>query len=146
MIRLSRQRLICRWSGADDPYAARNSALAVNFNTVNLAWNTEQQIISAEPQTPLTEVARSLGRGLAPGQPRRVNSAVILNWVWLRFSSCLPIFWQTRASCLPTTAFTESHSQTIGSWCIVTAVPERFATYLSGCCAIRITSPQISYS
>ena len=60
-------------SGADDPYAARNSALAVNFNTVNLAWNTEQQIISAEPQTPLTEVARSLGRGLAPGQPRRVN-------------------------------------------------------------------------
>ena len=43
-------------AGADDPYAARNSALAVNFNTVNLAWNTEQQIISAEPQTPLTEV------------------------------------------------------------------------------------------
>ena len=60
-------------AGADDPYAARNSALAVNFNTVNLAWNTEQQIISAEPQTPLTEVARSLGRSLAPGQPQRLN-------------------------------------------------------------------------
>ena len=60
-------------AGADDPYAARNSALAVNFNTVNLAWNPEQQIISGEPQTPLTEVARSLGRGLAPGQPQRVN-------------------------------------------------------------------------
>ena len=60
-------------AGADDPHAARNSALAVNFNTVNLAWNTEQHIISAEPQTPLTEVARSLGRSLAPGQPQRVN-------------------------------------------------------------------------
>ena len=60
-------------AGADDPYAARNSALAVNFNTVNLAWNTEQQIISGAPQTPLTEVARSLGRILAPGQRQRVN-------------------------------------------------------------------------
>ena len=60
-------------AGADDPYAARNSALAVNFNTVNLAWDPEQQIISGEPQTPLTEVARSLGRILAPGQPQRVN-------------------------------------------------------------------------
>ena len=54
-------------AGADDPYAARNSALAVNFNTVNLAWNPEQQIISGETQTPLTEVARSLGSSFAKG-------------------------------------------------------------------------------
>ena len=62
-----------REAGVDDPYAARNSALAVNFNTVSLAWNAEQQIISGEQETPLTEVARLLGKTLAPGQPRRVN-------------------------------------------------------------------------
>lgn len=59
--------------GADDPYAARNSALAVNFNTVNLDWNDDGELISAEPQTPLTGVARELGTRLRPGDELRIN-------------------------------------------------------------------------
>lgn len=59
--------------GADDPYAARNSALAANFNTVNLKRNSEGQLVSAEPQTPLTEVAKRFGAGLLSGEERRVN-------------------------------------------------------------------------
>lgn len=53
--------------GASDPYAARNSALAVNFNTVNLAWTAEGGLISGEPQTPLTSFARELGAQISPG-------------------------------------------------------------------------------
>ncbi|MCG8414966.1 MAG: D-alanyl-D-alanine carboxypeptidase [Pseudomonadales bacterium] len=59
--------------GANDPYAARNSALAVNFNTVNLAWDNNGRLRSAEPQTPLTDLARELGAGLTPGEDQRIN-------------------------------------------------------------------------
>lgn len=59
--------------GANDPYAARNSALAVNFNTVNLAWAADGKLISAEPQTPLTALARELGANLVPGDEQRIN-------------------------------------------------------------------------
>lgn len=59
--------------GADDPYAARNSALAVNFNTVNLDWDTAGNLISGEEQTPLTPVARELGARLTPGAAQRIN-------------------------------------------------------------------------
>ncbi len=60
-------------TGADDPYAARNSALAVNFNTVNLAWNDAGELVSAEPQTPLTAVARELGADLRQSEAVRIN-------------------------------------------------------------------------
>lgn len=60
-------------AGADDPYAARNSALAVNFNTVNLAWDSSGALISAESQTPLTPLARELGARRSPGAPQRIN-------------------------------------------------------------------------
>src|SRR5690606_22381879 len=59
--------------GASDPYAARTSALAVNFNTVNLAWTPDRELISAEPQTPLTPVARELGSRLSPAPELRIN-------------------------------------------------------------------------
>jgi D-alanyl-D-alanine carboxypeptidase/D-alanyl-D-alanine-endopeptidase (penicillin-binding protein 4) len=59
--------------GANDPYAARNSALAVNFNTVNLAWAADGELISGEPQTPLTALAQELGAQLAAGEPQRIN-------------------------------------------------------------------------
>lgn len=59
--------------GADDPYAARNSALAVNFNTVNLDWAATGELISAEPQTPLTPLAREMGARLSRGAPQRIN-------------------------------------------------------------------------
>jgi len=64
--------------GADDPYAARNSALAVNFNTVNLAWTTQGELVSGEEQTPLTPLARELSAKfsrteIASGKPQRIN-------------------------------------------------------------------------
>ncbi|MGM0631692.1 MAG: D-alanyl-D-alanine carboxypeptidase/D-alanyl-D-alanine-endopeptidase [Pseudomonadota bacterium] len=55
------------------PYGARNSALAVNFNTVNLAWRPDGTPVSGEPQTPLTPLARELAGELAPGGERRIN-------------------------------------------------------------------------
>jgi len=60
-------------SGALDPYAARNSALAVNFNTVNLAWTLSGELRSGEPQTPLTPVARELATQVQVGTPERIN-------------------------------------------------------------------------
>ena len=45
---------------SDNPYDAGNAALAVNFNTVNLL-RRNGKLQSAEPQTPLTPMARSLG-------------------------------------------------------------------------------------
>ncbi len=55
------------------PYAARSSALAVNFNTVNLAWTDDGRLISGEAQTPLTSLARELGTKLSAGEPQRIN-------------------------------------------------------------------------
>lgn len=60
-------------SGNDQPYAARNSALAANFNTVNLAWTADGSLISSEEQTPLTDLARELAAPLSPGEPQRIN-------------------------------------------------------------------------
>lgn len=60
-------------AGANDPYAALNSALAVNFNTVNLAWALGGKLTSGEPQTPLTSLARELGVQLTPGVEQRIN-------------------------------------------------------------------------
>lgn len=60
-------------SGALDPYAARNSALAVNFNTVNLAWTPSGELRSGEPQTPLTPMARELATQVSAGTPQRIN-------------------------------------------------------------------------
>ena len=59
--------------GARDPYAARVSALAVNFNTVNLAWSADGQAVSGEEQTPLTPLARELAATLTPGTSERIN-------------------------------------------------------------------------
>lgn len=57
----------------NQPYGARNSALAVNFNTVNLAWAADGRLITGEPQTPLTAIARELGAQLIQGEPQRIN-------------------------------------------------------------------------
>ena len=55
--------------GTNQSYGARNSALAVNFNTVNLAWTADGILITGESQTPLTALARELGAKLFPGEP-----------------------------------------------------------------------------
>ena len=59
--------------GTNQPFGARNSALAVNFNTVNLAWTAGGELITGEPQTPLTAMARELGAQLSPGEAQRIN-------------------------------------------------------------------------
>lgn len=58
-------------SGSDNPYDAPVTALAVNFNTLNLRVQGGT-VASAEPQTPLTPLARRLGQGLGKGT-QRVN-------------------------------------------------------------------------
>tara|TARA_R110002073_G_scaffold38240_3_gene109808 strand:- start:465 stop:1697 length:1233 start_codon:yes stop_codon:yes gene_type:complete len=60
-------------SGTNQPYGARSGALAVNFNTVNLAWTAAGSLISGEPETPLTPQAREFGAKLAPGEVQRIN-------------------------------------------------------------------------
>jgi D-alanyl-D-alanine carboxypeptidase/D-alanyl-D-alanine-endopeptidase (penicillin-binding protein 4) len=58
-------------SSSDNPYDAPVTALAANFNTVSVV-HSGSKISSAEPQTPLTPTARSLGEGGAAGK-KRVN-------------------------------------------------------------------------
>lgn len=55
----------------DNPYDAAVSALAVNFNTVNIRVSGGR-VRSAEPQTPLTLLARTIGAELSDGI-HRVN-------------------------------------------------------------------------
>ncbi|HEC05585.1 MAG TPA: peptidase S13 [Thiolapillus brandeum] len=58
-------------SDSSNPYDAPVAALAANFNTVNVR-KTARGILSAEPQTPLTDVAREIARNLKNGR-QRVN-------------------------------------------------------------------------
>lgn len=56
-------------SSSDNPYDAPVAALSANFNTINLVVGAHG-IESAEPQTPLTPVARSLAQGMGKGRQR----------------------------------------------------------------------------
>ena len=56
-------------SSSNNPYDAPVTALAVNFNTINLRI-AGGKVYSAEPQTPLTPLARHLARGLGAGSHR----------------------------------------------------------------------------
>jgi len=58
-------------SSSDNPYDAPVTALAANFNTVNLI-KRGSTVRSAEPQTPLTATARRFGAGGGAGK-KRVN-------------------------------------------------------------------------
>jgi len=53
-----------------NPYDARNGALVVNFNTVYLKVDKNGVISSAEEQTPLTPLAKHLGKKLTSGTHR----------------------------------------------------------------------------
>ena len=62
-------------SKVDDPYNAPLSAVAANFNTVNLKRNG-QQLLSAESQTPLTSTAEKIAKSSSvniSAKPTRVN-------------------------------------------------------------------------
>ena len=56
-----------------NPYDALNGALIVNFNTVFVRKDKSGVIISAEPETPLTPLARKKGALLKRGTQERFN-------------------------------------------------------------------------
>ena len=58
-------------SASNNPYDAPVTALAVNFNTVNVRVSAGQ-VTTAEPQTPITATARRLGGAMGAGT-HRVN-------------------------------------------------------------------------
>jgi len=60
-------------SNSLNPYDAANSALVVNFNTLFLGRDKHRAVFSAEAATPLTPLARSLGRQIKPGTQDRFN-------------------------------------------------------------------------
>ncbi len=57
----------------DNPYDAVPSALAANFNTLHIK-KTGSTVVSAEPQTPLTPLAKKVGHRLRGIGARRVNT------------------------------------------------------------------------
>ena len=60
---------------SENPYDARNSGLAVNFNTVNIEKERDGKIRSAEEQTPMLGLMEELAADVAPGEHRvRITS------------------------------------------------------------------------
>lgn len=57
-------------SSSANPYDALNSALLVNFNTINVHKSKSGAVESAEPQTPLTAMTLELAKNLKPGTQR----------------------------------------------------------------------------
>ena len=61
---------------SDNPYDAQNSALAVNFNTVNIRKDKTGRVFSAEEQTPTLSLMAELAEKLQPGIHRiNINQA-----------------------------------------------------------------------
>ncbi len=60
-------------SSTSNPYDAVNGALAVNFNTVNVRKGADGAVLSGEPETPLTPMARAKAGVLSPGTRQRIN-------------------------------------------------------------------------
>jgi len=52
---------------SNNPYDAENSALAVNFNTINITKNKTGEVLSAEEQTPTLTLMAELAEKLPPG-------------------------------------------------------------------------------
>lgn len=57
---------------SDNPYDAGNSALAVNFNSINVR-RVNNKLVSAEPQTPLTPLAESIVVALEAQRGRKLG-------------------------------------------------------------------------
>lgn len=55
---------------SDNPYDAMNSALAVNFNTVNVVVDDRGRVVSAEKQTPTLPLMQELAAHLPAGEHR----------------------------------------------------------------------------
>lgn len=57
-------------SASNNPYDALNSALLVNFNTINVKKLKNGTVVSAEAQTPITPLAKSLAKKMRAGVGR----------------------------------------------------------------------------
>ncbi|HKY62527.1 MAG TPA: D-alanyl-D-alanine carboxypeptidase [bacterium] len=57
-------------AGSLNPYDAFNGALLANFNTINVVKSATGEVQSAEPQTPVTEITRTLAMAAPPGKSR----------------------------------------------------------------------------
>lgn len=60
--------------GSLNPYDAYNGALLANFNTINIVKGRDGTVQSAEPQTPMTDISRTLA-SKAPIGKSRINVA-----------------------------------------------------------------------
>lgn len=60
-------------SRSNNPYDALNGALSVNFNTVHLKQDRSGTVLSGEPETPLTDLARRKAAGIARGRDARIS-------------------------------------------------------------------------
>lgn len=58
-----------------NPYDAYNGALCVNFNTINVRVGPGRKVVSAEPQTPLTPLAKELALKRGVKGKVRINLA-----------------------------------------------------------------------
>ena len=56
-----------------NPYDALNSALVVNFNTINIKKDKQGKIYPGEAETPLTPLSISKGCAIQPGSTQRIN-------------------------------------------------------------------------
>jgi len=57
-------------AGSLNPYDAFNGALLANFNTINVVKSATGEVRSAEEQTPVTEITRTLAMAAPPGKSR----------------------------------------------------------------------------
>ncbi len=64
-----------------NPYDATNGALCVNFNTLNVTVKKGGEIISREPQTPMTEFAKKIVRKKMKTKKvsKKVNERIVLS-------------------------------------------------------------------
>jgi D-alanyl-D-alanine carboxypeptidase/D-alanyl-D-alanine-endopeptidase (penicillin-binding protein 4) len=60
-------------SRTSNPYDAINGALVVNFNTIHIRKEISGDVVSAEPETPLTPLAIAKSSAIPRGKTERIN-------------------------------------------------------------------------
>ncbi|MGR8932606.1 MAG: D-alanyl-D-alanine carboxypeptidase/D-alanyl-D-alanine-endopeptidase [Gammaproteobacteria bacterium] len=112
---LFEQGLVLPGTGAtNNPYDAVPTAVAANFNTVNIR-KAGGHVVSAEPHTPLTAYAESLAGSIRSGE-LRVNTGPNPRNAEKYFAELLA-------------AFLQKHGVTVGPRIVFGQVPDRSAIY-----------------
>lgn len=120
-------------SSSDNPYDAPVTALAANFNTVNLV-KTGEGVRSAEPQTPLTPLARRFGQAGAAGK-QRVNLR--------ERDTALRYFGELLAAKLEAAGIQVESEQRIA---LVPSRAERIHRHANSRTLAQMTEPMLNYS